>query len=95
MANRWTNTLTHNDITPQAEFLNRRQLIAGAAAGVGLAGIGGAAQAQAVLEPNSWEDITQYNKSSYPNGIDGELVSEELYLIFHGLGNLEKSLIFK
>ena len=61
MANRWTNTLTHNDVTPQGAFLNRRQLIAGAAAGFGLAGVAGASQAQEALEPNSWEDITQYN----------------------------------
>jgi hypothetical protein len=40
MANRWTNTLTHNDVTPQGAFLNRRQLIVGAASGFGLAGVG-------------------------------------------------------
>ena len=61
MANRWTNTLDHSDVTPHSVFLNRRQLIAGAAAGVGLAGVSGPAQAQDVLEPNVWEDITQYN----------------------------------
>ena len=61
MANRWTNTLTHNDVTPQGAFMNRRQLIAGAAAGFGLAGVAGASQAQEALVPNSWEDITQYN----------------------------------
>lgn len=42
--------------------MNRRQLIAGAAAGVGLAGVAGTANAAAEeLVPNSWEDITQYN----------------------------------
>jgi sulfoxide reductase catalytic subunit YedY len=62
MANRWTNTLTHADVTPEATFMNRRQLIAGAAAGVGLAGVAGTANAAAEeLVPNSWEDITQYN----------------------------------
>ncbi|MBD3666289.1 protein-methionine-sulfoxide reductase catalytic subunit MsrP [Sulfitobacter sp. TSTF-M16] len=61
MANRWTNTLKDNDVTPESAYLNRRQLMAGAAAGVGLAGIGGQAQAKESLEPNSWEDITQYN----------------------------------
>jgi sulfoxide reductase catalytic subunit YedY len=61
MAHRWTNTLTDRDVTPEAAFVNRRQLIAGAAAGVGLAGVGGGAQAQETLEPNPWEDITQYN----------------------------------
>ncbi|GFE49052.1 protein-methionine-sulfoxide reductase catalytic subunit MsrP [Roseobacter cerasinus] len=59
MAYRWTNTLTRKDATPEALFLNRRQLMAGAAAGVALAGTG--ARAEEVLEPNSWEDITEYN----------------------------------
>ena len=61
MANRWTNTLSQSDVTPEAAFLNRRQLIAGAAAGFGLAGVAGASNAQEALTPNSWEDITQYN----------------------------------
>ncbi|MEP3920551.1 protein-methionine-sulfoxide reductase catalytic subunit MsrP [Ascidiaceihabitans sp.] len=62
MAYRWTNTLTHADVTPEATFMNRRQLIAGAAAGFGLAGVAGAsAAATEELVPNSWEDITQYN----------------------------------
>ena len=37
MAGRWKNDLTYNDVTPEAVFLNRRQLIAGAAA-AGVAG---------------------------------------------------------
>ena len=62
MANRWTNTLTYADVTPEAVFMNRRQLIAGAAAGLGLAGVAGTANAAGAMpEPNSWEDITQYN----------------------------------
>ncbi len=61
MANRWTNTLSQTDVTPQVAFLNRRQLIAGATAGFGLAGVAGASNAQEALTPNSWEDITQYN----------------------------------
>ncbi|KHA50826.1 protein-methionine-sulfoxide reductase catalytic subunit MsrP [Sulfitobacter geojensis] len=62
MAYRWTNTLTPQDVTPEAAFLNRRQLIAGAAAGVGLAAMAGQGQAATEgLEPNSYEDITQYN----------------------------------
>ncbi|KEJ97399.1 sulfoxide reductase catalytic subunit YedY [Pseudosulfitobacter pseudonitzschiae] len=61
MANRWTNTLTERDVTPEAAFLNRRQLMAGAA-GLGLVGMAGTARAaQETLEPNVWEDITQYN----------------------------------
>ena len=61
MAHRWKNTLTARDVTPYNVYLNRRQLMAGAAAGVGLASIGGGLHAKEGLEPNSWEDITQYN----------------------------------
>ncbi|WP_170418056.1 protein-methionine-sulfoxide reductase catalytic subunit MsrP [Ruegeria atlantica] len=60
MAHRWTNTLTHADVTPQAAFLNRRQVMAGLA-GVGLAGLARPAAAQDALEPNTWEEITSYN----------------------------------
>jgi len=67
MANRWTNTLREHDVTPEGVYLNRRQMIAGAA-GLGL--IGGGAQAQDdALEPNSWEDITSYN-NYYEFGTD-------------------------
>ena len=63
MAFRWKNTLTDRDITGESIFMNRRQLMRGAAAGAGMLAAGGAAQAAAddALEPNSWEDITQYN----------------------------------
>ncbi|MCG7522500.1 protein-methionine-sulfoxide reductase catalytic subunit MsrP [Ruegeria sp. Ofav3-42] len=60
MAHRWTNTLTHADVTPRAAFLSRRQVMAGLA-GVGLAGLARPAMAQEGLEPNSWEEITSYN----------------------------------
>nr|WP_309502586.1 protein-methionine-sulfoxide reductase catalytic subunit MsrP [uncultured Roseovarius sp.] len=59
MAARWKNTLTENDVTPEAVYLNRRQLMAGAGA-AGLIGLPGLARADA-LEPNPWEDITGYN----------------------------------
>jgi methionine sulfoxide reductase catalytic subunit len=63
MANRWQNTLSENNVTPEAAFLNRRQIMAGGVAGLGLAsGLGGSpALAQEALEPNDYEDITQYN----------------------------------
>ena len=55
MANRWKPNLTENDVTPEAAFLNRRQLIAGAAAGAGLIGLAGTASAKAdELTPNTW-----------------------------------------
>ena len=60
MAHRWTNTLTHADVTPRAAFLNRRQVMAGLA-GVGLAAMARPAAAQDALEPNTWEEITSYN----------------------------------
>lgn len=59
MARRWINDLSDNDVTPEAQFLSRRQIMAGMA-GVGLAGIAVPAQASE-LSPNSWEDITTYN----------------------------------
>mgnify|MGYP000402700302 FL=1 len=62
MAYRWINTLTDKDITPHDAFLNRRQIMGGALAGIGLAGLAGRASAAPEgLEPNSYEDITSYN----------------------------------
>jgi len=63
MAMRWKNTLKDHHVTDEAAFLNRRQLMGGAAAGVGLA-TAGATSAFAAgddLVPNSYEDITSYN----------------------------------
>jgi len=71
MANRWTNKLTRDDVTPEPLFMNRRRVLAGlglgagAVAGVGglaLGGMPGAAQAQEAegLEPNTFEEITSY-----------------------------------
>ncbi len=61
MAHRWTNDLTHDDVTPKSAYMNRRQIMAGMA-GLGLAAI--APQAQAAtekLEPTPFDVITQYN----------------------------------
>ena len=60
MAYRWTNDLTHMDVTPKSLFLNRRQLIAGTA-GLGAIAVAGGASAQDALEPNTLEEITSYN----------------------------------
>ena len=60
MAFRWKNTLTDNDVTPEHLFLNRRQVIGAAAAGLALTGLGAQARAE-TLEPNEWDDITSYN----------------------------------
>ncbi|UWR22150.1 protein-methionine-sulfoxide reductase catalytic subunit MsrP [Sulfitobacter sp. S190] len=62
MAMRWKNTLKDHHVTDEAVYLNRRQIMGGAAAGLGLGSImGSAVQAQETLEPNPYEDITQYN----------------------------------
>ena len=52
MAFRWTNTLKDKDVTDQSVFLNRRQMMAGAA-GLGLVGMAGAAEAQELV-PNTF-----------------------------------------
>ncbi|MFW2544107.1 protein-methionine-sulfoxide reductase catalytic subunit MsrP [Primorskyibacter sp. 2E107] len=59
MARRWTNDLTHTDVTPERVFLNRRQLIAGLGAGSIMAAAG-RVRAQETLDPNDYEDITNY-----------------------------------
>jgi methionine sulfoxide reductase catalytic subunit len=62
MANRWINTLTEKDVTPEGLFMNRRQIMGGALAGIGLAGISSSASAAPEgLEPNTYEEITSYN----------------------------------
>ncbi|MBA97613.1 MAG: protein-methionine-sulfoxide reductase catalytic subunit MsrP [Roseobacter sp.] len=62
MAHRWINTLKDSDVTPEDLFMNRRQIIGGALAGIGLAGMAtGASAALKGLEPNSYEDIASYN----------------------------------
>ncbi|WP_299151662.1 protein-methionine-sulfoxide reductase catalytic subunit MsrP [uncultured Tateyamaria sp.] len=61
MAHRWKNDLTRADATPYDAFVNRRQVMGGAL-GLGLIGAAGMGRAQsAAPEPNSYEDITQYN----------------------------------
>ena len=68
MAGRWKNDLKWSDVTPRADFLNRRQLIAGAAA----VAVAGPAFARTRIKtvpskystsekPNSYKDITSYN----------------------------------
>ncbi|MBF9022030.1 protein-methionine-sulfoxide reductase catalytic subunit MsrP [Rhodobacterales bacterium FZCC0069] len=61
MARRWTNDLSIADATPYAAYINRRQIIAGAAGLIGATALGlGRANAQELV-PNSWEEITSYN----------------------------------
>lgn len=60
MAHRWTNDLTHADVTPKAAYLNRRQILA-ATVGLGAIGLAGSAAANEELTPNTLEEITSYN----------------------------------
>ena len=65
MANRWVQNLTEKDITPESDFLNRRQIVK-SLAGIGLAGLGLAAGTSSSLAKgsdttNTWEEITSYN----------------------------------
>ena len=57
----WKSKFRDSDVTDERHYLNRRQIMAGAA-GLGLAGLAGPALAAPEgLEPNSFEDITNYN----------------------------------
>ncbi|WP_163847416.1 protein-methionine-sulfoxide reductase catalytic subunit MsrP [Pseudooceanicola aestuarii] len=57
----WKSHFTENDVTPQGMYLSRRSLIAGAA-GLGVGSIAGPALAAPQgLEPNTLEDVTNYN----------------------------------
>lgn len=69
MAGRWKNDLKWSAVTPKADYLNRRELVAGMGAIAGLS-IGGPAFAKIEtvpspystdLEPNTLSDITSYN----------------------------------
>lgn len=69
MAFRWKNDLTRADATPFSTFMNRRQILAGAA-GLGLGSIAGPMMAATGgEEPNTWEEITSYN-NFYEFGTD-------------------------
>lgn len=63
MAQRWKNTHKDHHVTDEAVFMNRRQLMGGTAAGLGLAAVGatGSFAQSEELVPSSYEDITQYN----------------------------------
>ena len=63
MRRNWNGTLTENDVTPEAMYLDRRRIMAGMA-GLGIGSIAGALPAVAAPEglvPNEFEDITNYN----------------------------------
>ncbi|UWQ33018.1 protein-methionine-sulfoxide reductase catalytic subunit MsrP [Leisingera sp. M527] len=60
MARRWTNDLTLADATPEAAFWNRRQIMAGLAGSGLAAALGTSVRAEEALEPNTWEEVTNY-----------------------------------
>ena len=70
MAHRYKSPLTWDDVTPKAHYLNRRQIMAGAA-GLAFAGVAASPAAASLgakktswgrdLEATSYEDITSYN----------------------------------
>ncbi|MCK0168853.1 protein-methionine-sulfoxide reductase catalytic subunit MsrP [Jannaschia sp. S6380] len=53
--------LTRADVTPEGYWWSRRRLIAAMGAGSIAAGFGPGLRAQEELEPNTWEQITNYN----------------------------------
>lgn len=69
MAGRWKNDLNWSDVTPKRAFVTRRHIMGGGAAlaagsiaGPALAGLNAAPSAYSTeMEPNSLEDITNYN----------------------------------
>ncbi len=78
MAGRYKSDLNWSDVTPKSAWLNRRQLLAGGAGALALGSIAGPAAASlgakktsygADLEPNTFEDITNYN-NFYEFGTD-------------------------
>ena len=89
MANRWKNTFTQADVTPEPLWLNRRAVLAGMA-GAGM--LGGSVAAQEALEPNTWEDITTYNNfyefgtgKSDPSDNAGDMVTEPWEITIDGM----------
>ncbi|MZR11869.1 protein-methionine-sulfoxide reductase catalytic subunit MsrP [Maritimibacter sp. DP07] len=52
--------LTRDDVTPKSFYMNRRQIMAGAA-GLAAGGFAAPALAQNGLDPNTFEEITNYN----------------------------------
>jgi sulfoxide reductase catalytic subunit YedY len=61
MAHRWTNDLTHDDVTPRPLWLNRRQIIAGAVGAAGSLALARPVFAEEAPELTSFEDIASYN----------------------------------
>lgn len=60
----YKNVLKYSDVTPRADYMNRRQLMGGAAGlatGLALGPALGASKYSVDLEPNTLEDISSYN----------------------------------
>ena len=65
MAGRYKSKLKWSDVTPRADYMNRRALMAGAGSLAIAGGLAPAVRAQDAaveeLVPNTWEEITSYN----------------------------------
>ncbi len=71
MAYRFKTDLKYSDVTPRADFINRRTLMAGAGGAVVAGMLGGAAHAASIAtvpsalstseKPNTFKDVTTYN----------------------------------
>ncbi|MEO0655141.1 MAG: protein-methionine-sulfoxide reductase catalytic subunit MsrP, partial [Pseudomonadota bacterium] len=65
MAGRYKSKLKWSDVTPRADYMNRRALMAGAGSLAIAGGLAPTARAQDAaveeLVPNTWEEITSYN----------------------------------
>ncbi|NNF24336.1 MAG: protein-methionine-sulfoxide reductase catalytic subunit MsrP [Rhodobacteraceae bacterium] len=92
MAARYKSDLKYSDVTPERVYMNRRQLMAGAAA-LGLGSIAGPAAAQEEdLVLNSFDDITSYNNfyefgtgKSDPKQYAGALTTDPWSIVIDGL----------
>ena len=60
MAYRWSADLKDIDVTDERLFMNRRSILAGLS-GISLSALGAVPALSKTLEPNAWEDITEYN----------------------------------
>lgn len=57
----WKSKFKDCHVTPETAYFNRRQIMGGAVAGMGLGLAGPALAAPEGLKPNDYDDITQYN----------------------------------
>ncbi|MEL6642287.1 MAG: protein-methionine-sulfoxide reductase catalytic subunit MsrP [Pseudomonadota bacterium] len=93
MAGRYKSDLKWSDVTPRADYLNRRTLMAGAAAGAiaSVAPRQTSAQTEELV-PNTWEEITSYNNfyefgtgKDDPKNNAGQMTTDPWSIVVDGL----------